>query len=272
MTAIGEKLSAYLDGELSDADAAKVEALLEIDEGAQQELDALIEANAFATEVFNDMLDEPAPLNLYRAISEAKDESVVTTPVAANQNTVVVNRFPAWASMAAAIALVVSGAAGGFYGGKSGLIPGGAEPVQVASAGWLMDIADYHAVYSKQSRHLVEVKAEESDHIQAWLGKMVGSAFTIPDLTAQGLTFQGGRLLVAAGKPVAQLLYTSADGEVVALCVIANDKPASGGFTSKVINKAQMVQWRDGEAAFVIVGDEAAKNLEEIAETAATQV
>ena len=274
MKDIGEKLSAYLDGELSEQDAAKVEKLLEIDADARAELDVLMEANAFATDFFNDMLDDPAPLNLYRAINSAGEAEMPSAGKAANHNTAVVNAFPAWASMAAAVALLCAGAVGGYFGGKSGLIPGAqpVAPVQVASAGWLQDIADYHMVYAAQTRHLVEVGADESDHIQSWLGNMVGSKFTIPNLSGQDLTFQGGRLLVAAGKPVAQLLYTKPDGKVVALCIIANDNAASDGFSQTTINQANMVSWRDGTAAFVIVGDQETGDLTPVAEAAATQV
>ena len=47
----------------------------------------------------------------------------------------------------------------------------------------------------------------------------MGVAFSIPDLSQFGLTFEGGRLLVAAGKPVAQLMYRLQDGTVIALCL-----------------------------------------------------
>lgn len=265
MSEIGEKLSAYLDGELSDADAAKIEQLLEIDADARAEFDALMEANAAACEAFDEMLNEPAPLDLYRALS-AVSEDEAKAPAAPQTSNVF--RLPNWAAMAAAVALLAMGGVGGYFGGQAT----GPETVQVASAGWLQDIAEYHAVYSTQKRHLVEVSADEADHIQAWLSNMVGSPFNIPDLTGQGLTFEGGRLLVAAGKPVAQLLYTTAEGKVVAICAIGNDNPASDGFNRTMINQAQMVSWRNGSAAFVVVGDEDAPNLEELAEVAATQV
>lgn len=273
MTDIGAKLSAYLDGELSDSDAAKVEALLEIDEDARGELESLMEANAFAMEEFEAMLAEPAPLGLYRVINNA-DEDQAELPEVAQSATVTQmpaprKQLPVWASMAAAVALLVSGGAGGYVAGQFQPV---VAPQQVAVAGWLQEISQYHAVYSKQTRHLVEVAATDSDHIEAWLGKTVGSQFSIPDLADHDLTFQGGRLLVAAGKPVAQLLYTSSDGVVVALCVKAAGVGQKDGFENLNFDESQMVAWRQGGADYVIVGPTDATDLDDIAQDASTQV
>ena len=157
-------------------------------------------------------------------------------------------------------------------GGAGGLYFGGLTSQDApAVAGWISDIADYHAVYARQVRHLVEVPAEEADHIETWLTATIGADVIIPDLAEQGLTFEGARLLVAAGRPVAQLLYTDADGAVVALCQIQSDSPqlaarqdAIGGF--------ELVSWGGDEANFVVVADEGRVDLRDIVEAASGQV
>lgn len=136
---------------------------------------------------------------------------------------------------------------------------------------WLSDIADYHAVYAGQQRHLVEVPASEADHIETWLTATIGAQVTIPDLTDQGLTFQGARLLVAAGKPVSQLMYTDALGRVVALCQIQTAQPRSG-FADSQAEAFHLVSWGGSDANFVIIGDKDRTDLTEIAQSAAAQV
>ena len=88
-------------------------------------------------------------------------------------------------------------------------------------------MADYHAVFVRETDHLVEVPASRRDHIEAWLGNRVGYPLHVPDLRDQGLEFVGARLLAAVGQPVAQLMYTTATGDRVALCVTEQGAEAS---------------------------------------------
>ncbi|MFK7752412.1 MAG: anti-sigma factor [Sedimentitalea sp.] len=255
MTDMSLKLSAYLDGELDAVEAEKIETLLASDPEVQAELDALIEADVMAQEQFEEHLRAPVPLHLAQQI-RATEIDVKPAPV----------RRPIWGSLAAGLAVFVIGGAGGY------LLQDRINPPQ--TAGWLADIADYHAVYASQGRHLVEVGADESDHIQAWLGKTIGTPFTIPDLSDFDLTFEGGRLLVANGKPVAQLMYRLPDGTVIALCLQRSAAPATGApsFNNRTINGFDFVSWRAGDAAYVVIGPGGQPNLDAIASKAAVDI
>ncbi len=254
MTGYEEKLSAFLDGELPDAEAREIEAALERDPALQAELEALMVADAMAQEAFGEMLEEPVPSAVAAAVRDAPEASAANTsaPPAAR----------GWLAAAAVVLALGIGGAGGYLTGLSQGTPVAAAP------GWLADIADYHRVYAAQGRHLVEVGAEEADHIRTWLTASVGAEVPIPDLAGHGLTFRGARLLVAAGKPVAQLMYTDAEGLVVALCLIQSDSPRDG-FATRTIGAFDMVSWGGEGANFVIVGDEGRSDLEAIARTAA---
>lgn len=255
MTVSEEKLSAFLDGELAEAEAREIEVALESDPALQAELDALMAADALAQDAFAEMLAEPVPAALAAAVRDA--------PVATPAN---VPAPPArgWLAAAAVVLALGLGGAGGYMTGLSQGTPVAAAP------GWLVDIADYHSVYAGQKRHLVEVGAEEADHIRMWLTNTVGAEVPTPDLTQHGLTFRGARLLVAAGKPVAQLMYTDAEDRVVALCLIQTDTPREG-FATQTIGAFDMVSWGGDGANFVIVGDEGRADLADIAQTAAAE-
>lgn len=249
MSEFGPKLSAWLDSELPPDEAQALEALLKHDAALQAELADLMAANDAANTEFAAMLAAPVPLALARSIDRAP-------PPAAPQQ----RGLPAWAAIAASLAFLAVGAGGGYLAGQR-------AQTEVARD-WVADVAEYHAVYATQSRHLVEVPASDSDHIRTWLTAQVGTPFEIPDLAAEGLEFQGARLLVAAGKPVGQLMYRNAQGEVVALCFVASDKPATDDIQARDANGFQIRVWGKPGARFVLIGPEGLPDLSTIAQAA----
>ncbi|QDC08340.1 hypothetical protein FHY55_03375 [Oceanicola sp. D3] len=311
-----DRISAYLDGEMSAEDAARLEA----EAAADPELAAEIEAaGALDGEIgmaFDALLDAPLPPALAATVSAtttpgtrveqatptvaaaspmgeapaqppevAEGEPGVPGQVAMESSADALPETPAMgaippggaapreetppplftpanldrrpifsASIAAILALLMVGA------GAGALITRVIAPNEEladghATRGWMDEIADYHRVYARQTAHLVEVPATERAHIETWLGKETGVPFNVPDLTASGFNFQGARLLVAGGKPVAQLLYTDAEGQVMALCVLAREGEGSEEFTPRSFNGVEMVRWLAPGAAWVAVGE-----------------
>jgi len=261
MTDLSTKLSAYLDGELDAADAQMIESLLESDPAVQAELDALMAADALAQEQFDALLRDPVPLSLAQKIKSTPVGIAPARPASR----------PIWGAVAAGLALFIVGGMGGFFL-KDQTSPGATV---VANAGWLADIADYHAIYASQQRHLVEVPAAESAHLVKWLGSTVGVQFSIPDLSEFGLTFEGGRLLVANGKPVAQLMYRQPDGVVIALCLQSGmnggTMPAPG-FKQQTIKGFDFVSWKSDGVNYVVIGPGGKSGLADIAALAAREV
>lgn len=255
MTDFSEQLSAYLDGELGVAESAVVEARLEADPDARLEMDALIKADALAQDYFEDQLSDPVPFALAQQIKATPLEG---SPAPSGR--------PIWGTLAASLVMLALGGVGGYA------LKGQDPPVQ--TAGWLAAVADYHAVYASQGRHLVEVGADESDHIETWLGNTIGASFSIPDLSGFGLTFEGGRLLVANGKPVAQLMYRTGDGTVIALCLQQSSKPGTENpvFNDQTINGFDFVSWSADGADYVVIGPEGQPSLGDIATAAAIDI
>ena len=130
----------------------------------------------------------------------------------------------------------------------------GLEADLAASKSWLGQIAQYHRVYASTARrHLVEVGADERDHIQQWMTNMIGRDIPVPDLTGFGVTFAGARLLGINEKPVAQLVYLDQNDQPLALCII----PSSGEIKEASASTNQdlnLVDWRDGHFAYAVVG------------------
>ncbi|AHK45077.1 MULTISPECIES: anti-sigma factor [Ensifer] len=268
--ALEVRLCAYIDGELGEAEKTELETLLARDEEAKALFEKLKAGSAFGNTAFEDFLHDPVPLALVRQIKQGsginpKAERV--TIAAANVRSVRI-----WPRvMAASVALVL---VGGFTGFIIGTANHAGEPTRVASARtWLDDIADYHRIYSRQKERLVEVPASEAPKIETWLASSVGVPFTIPNLTGKGLNFEGARLLVANSKPVAQLIYRNADGDVFAICFLKDsDSPQSDKFSESIRDNLGMVSWQRGGASFVLVGPSASIGLHDLAEAVSTTI
>lgn len=232
MTPDDDLLSAYLDGELPDLQMRALERRLADDPALQRRLDALRAADAQVAQTMDRVLSEPVPLSLVRALSPPR---------------------PARGPLArAALAGALAGALAAGVALVAVLPP--ATPLPAAPRPWTDEVVAYHRIYAQEGRHLVEVGAEEADHIRAWLGDRIGRAFGIPDLTAYGLTFRGARLLVAAGAPVAQLVYTLDDGSVFALCLTprAGQPDVAPGLSR--LEEFDAVTWRAAGTAVILLG------------------
>jgi anti-sigma factor RsiW len=266
------RLSAYMDGEVDEAERKELEQLVARDDEARRMLEMLQAGSSFGNKAFEEFLHDPVPLSLVRRIKQGpgvnpKAERVVTTaPRRA--------RLRLWPrALAASVALLLIGGSTGFIIGKTG--NDGARPMNMAAARtWLDDIADYHRIYSRQTaEHLVEVPASGDGKIESWLTSSVGVNFSLPNLSANGLTFEGARLLVAAGKPVAQLMYKNEDGDVFAICFLKS-KPGTtdGKMTESMRDDIAMISWQKDGASYVVVGPSADASLHQLATAVSTAI
>lgn len=74
-----------------------------------------------------------------------------------------------------------------------------------------------HVVYVPEVRHPVEVAATERDHLVQWLSKRLGRSLKVPDLSVQGYTLVGGRLLPGDTGARAQFMFQNTTGTRVTL-------------------------------------------------------
>ncbi len=271
------RLSAYLDGQLPRSEMNEIDEILAQDDDARAVFEKLKLGSEFGARAFERMLQEPIPLDLVRNIKEARtsdDETpklgIAAIPVAATRAP---RRSAFWPqALAASLAIFIAGGVSGYLISEQQDTDG---PIQIAAAPrtWLDDIADYHRIYARQTRHLVEVPASDQDHIVEWLSASTGVPFKLPDLSGQNLKFEGARLLVAGGKPTAQLLYRDAENEIFAICFLQSD-PVEGKTTlaESMRNDIGLVSWQQGKASYVVVGPSADPDLERIAEAVSTSI
>jgi anti-sigma factor RsiW len=120
--------------------------------------------------------------------------------------------------------------------------------------GLLDEVAGYHEIYSRETTHLVEVPASEAEQLTAWLGERLNREIRVPDLAADGLHFAGGRMLVVNDRPVAELMYTRAEGLPIAICVTRIDgKPWAIGVEQH--GAQRIASWAKEGYAYIVVGE-----------------
>jgi len=273
------RLSAYLDGQLPEAEVEEINAILAGDDEARVVYEKLKLGSEFGARAFDRMLQDPIPLDLVRNIKEAgrnEDDPSKLGFAAVPAAEIPANRRSAFwpQALAASLVIFLAGGAAGYLISEQKQTSFQAVSNQFAPARtWLDDVAEYHRIYSRQARHLVEVPASESGHIVDWLSASTGVPFALPDLSAQKLTFEGARLLVAGGKPTAQLLYRDAENEIFAICFLQSE-PVEGTtpLAESMRNDIGLVTWQKGKASYVVVGPSADPDLERIAEVVSANI
>ncbi|PZM13830.1 Fis family transcriptional regulator [Rhizobium tubonense] len=270
-TPLEARLSAYMDGETSREEKEELERLISSDPETRRVYEMLRHGSDVGRRAFDEVLKEPVPLALVRAIKSAQPPKVRETPrfVPPSLKLAPSGRQ---ALAAALILFFVGGGIGYFYG----TAPGGQPAAQTAQApahNWTDDIAASHRIYAHQPKHLAELPATQVVEITQWLTGSVGVKFNVPDLTSVGLSFQGARLLVAAGKPTGQLIYKNADGDVIAVCFLKDNGTEDNSELNEVIkDDVGVVSWHRNGTAYAVVGPSADATLDDIAGRVSTSI
>jgi anti-sigma factor RsiW len=239
------RLMAYVDGELGPEEAREVEALIAADPEAQR-LVGQFRATA-------NLLRSACAENFYA--SPALRLPSPRPPLA--------HAWRRYGSIAAAAVVAL------FFGFGGGML---AANWPISQRDHLVDeIAEYHSVQSKETKHLVEVPSAEADDLKTWLGRRLERHLEVPDLSASGLQFAGGRMLVVDGKPVAEFMYTRASGPPVALCIARTGAEAAGVRVDRR-GDLHLASWQDGGYTFVVAGIMSPEEAEAVAARAKAQL
>jgi anti-sigma factor RsiW len=149
--------------------------------------------------------------------------------------------------LAAVLALLAVGAGSGW------LMRGASDPVP-AAAREVAAAAVAHRVFVAEKLHPVEVSAARRDHLGTWLGNRLGRPISIPDLSAEGLTLMGGRLLPGGeAGPAGQLMYETATGERVTL-YLQSGYGDETDFIFDLQGDVGTLAWRSPDLAYVLSG------------------
>src|ERR1700752_4226401 len=135
-------------------------------------------------------------------------------------------RSPAWSwrSMAASVLLLVVGGAGGWS-----LRGTAVEHSETRGIAALAQEAAYtFNVYGADRSHPVEFGPADKAELVSWISSRTGRTVSVPDLTASGYAFKGGRLVATPHGAAGLLMYSDGQGQRLAMLVrpLAIDKDA----------------------------------------------
>jgi anti-sigma factor RsiW len=240
-------LNAYADGELDASDRAGVEKLLSDDLETRQAMDIIRRQNAALHAAFDGVLDEPVPADILATINNERPW-----------------RLPPYAAIAASLLLIVAGGLGGWFFAHETRTPQSFDLAQVALVA--------HEVYSVDLKHPVEIAASDKDQLQTWLSRRIGVKVKIPDMTADGYQFMGGRLLAASTEPAGQLMYEAADKGRLTIFFGTNPSGKEEGL--RVLHKGKLIScyWQERDFAFAVTGDMPLDDMMRIAKDVYEQV
>lgn len=225
-----DDLHAYVDGRLNVARRAEVEAWLQSHPADAERAAAYRQQNDMMQAVFNPVLNEPLPLQMY--------------PQARRRNVAPALRYAAMAG-----GMVLSGLLGwSLHGAEKSKQPPMAALVKQAALA--------HVVYTPEMLHPVEVGQEQEQHLVKWLSKRLGNEVKPPHLAGVGYELLGGRLLPGNQGPAAQFMYQDARGSRLTLYL--SNKPADKGeaaFRYAQEGKVSVFYWIDGDLSYALSGE-----------------
>jgi anti-sigma factor RsiW len=265
-----DRLIAYLDGEVDASARHEIEDWLDSDPAARDKLVALAQSAALVRSAFDEVTHEPLP---DRLIAAARGERVSAEPSAKilpfrrGQGT---GSAPAarrwWLGLplaASLFGLLLGGAV--TYLSVAKLLPGGiggkqpAVEMAAADSLWLDNAVGYFKLAaSAGDGALVDVPAT-GDAREAWqkISQSLPQEVRWPDLNLKpwGLNFRGARLVVADGRPAAQLMYTTDNKAIGPLTlIIGSSKEPDTPPTLAQRQDVNLLYWRHQGRAYALVG------------------
>jgi anti-sigma factor RsiW len=235
MTVSREQMMAYADGQLAGGEQAEVEAWLAANPEAAAEVALIGRQNDAIRTLFGPAGAEPLP--------ETLQPATVARLVARR-------RSRTMRQAVAAVVLVGLGAGIGWFG----------RPLVEREPAYEQLVADAvraHSVFVAENRHAVEVPGKDGEHLSSWLSNRLDTPLGMPDLTAEGLTLVGGRLLPGEpdlGGSAAQLMYEDAAGDRVTLYVTAALPDGREAYERVDTGAAAAIYWADGRITCTVVG------------------
>ncbi len=240
------ELNALIDDELDPARQAEVEAWLADNPEAAQRVARYRAQSAGLHALYDDILNEDLPASTV-ALLDVRRAGV-----------------PAWAAMAAAIALFVVGAAGGWIVRGEGVSDAGGQFAAVSTPApvtrtatppidtqVLMQRASMAHVVSHQDElrtPAVGGPAAMADYIADRMGKQV----RVPSLDSFGYSMVGGRVLPDTDGPAAQFVFTDEQGQKLSLYV--RSEQANGvDITYALADDLSMFYWNDSDRSYALV-------------------
>lgn len=244
-----DDLQAYVDNELNSTRRAEVEEHLSNHPELLDEINEYKKINSDLKSLFEPIFEETIPEELL-ITQPAKDKKI----------------FFSIAQVASILVAVTVGIVIGWTSHSETKL---STPTYLQSTQVLVnDAFAYHAVYTPEIKHPVEVPATQEQHLVKWLSKRLSTKVQAPMLTEVGYSLLGGRLLTTNNEPAAQFMYENTMGQRLTLLTRQrenNESESAFRYASK--NGVNGFYWIDQRLSFVLLADIPKGDIYQIAHT-----
>ncbi len=193
------------------------------------------------------VLDEPVPESLLAAANMTARQQAQKA------------LWMRWGGMAAGV--LIAFGAGWLANGQWAMQRAGGRLAWAPQAGEFVHAASVaHAVYAPEKRHPVEVAAAEQQHLVQWLSRRLDKPLKVPDLSADGYTLVGGRLLPGEAGARAQFMFEDSAGQRVTLYIgsisgtAASARATESAFRFSTDGPVPSFYWVDQGFGYAIAG------------------
>lgn len=233
-----EELTAYLDGEAELALVRDIDAAAAVRPEFKQRLSELdVDREAIAG-TFRRLLETAPEMAELPEVEQAGDAVAAHRPAGGP-------RVGAISAIAACVALLVAGAAGGHL------------MTDTRGSGWRDYVAAYQALYVGGTlSHLTPVAEQQLEELSL-VGKALGRRFELASLQElEQLDYKRAQTLGFEGRPLVQLAFMSKVGAPVALCIIrsAGSAETRSDIRLQTIEGMQAAHWGGGGFEYLLIG------------------
>jgi anti-sigma factor RsiW len=245
-----DDLQASVDGRLAPERAEMFETYLAAHPEERERLSQYAEQREALRVAFGAVSETPAPTHLRVAYLLTEQRR---------------RRRQQFTRIAASVVLLFLGGIGGWT--ARDLVPRLTSSASAVLASTVFDDAiAAHRTFSVETRHPVEVGANEEAHLVQWLSKRLGHRLIAPDLAALGFQLMGGRLLPADSGPAAMFMYEDGKGTRLSCYYLSVDFAGETEFKYREQNGISAFYWVDDGLAYAITANAPRELLLKVAE------
>lgn len=224
-----DDLQAFVDDRLAPDRKAAIEDYLALHEDAAARVASYREQRQVLRDALRFKVDEPIPARL-RPANFRFDQPRQSRRIGA---------------LAASLVIAAGlGAMGGWFGRDLAGISDSPERTQIAVGA--------HRVFVSDLRRPVEIRAEAQDQLVQWLSNRLERPVSIPDLSAAGLRFMGGRLIATPRGPAAQLMYDDDAGTRLTVFFEAEPGSAPADISYAEVAGLGALSWADRSFSYTV--------------------
>jgi anti-sigma factor RsiW len=259
-------LVAYLDGELTPVERARIARRIASDHNLQRRLILLSSGGRPFRDSFQVLLDQ-AP----RARLEAM---LAGLPVQSLPSLEAIQPVQGWSGMRvllASVFLFLMGFGSGWFFPTSihslrEQTPAEMESSESASRddGWRQVVSEYLSLYSTETLASIPDNSAVREQELSSIGVKMGLSLSPQKIELPDLSFKRAQLLQHGGRRLGQIAYFDPESGPVALCFIVSDAPATKLQTERR-EDFNVVYWSRGRHSFMLIGRAPAPRLQKFA-------